>query len=103
MTDAVQMPRESTSSELVITTNRGGNRVFSCLGEVREFSVAPSEDLALLTAVLEDSNLDPAFVMQTHGLLNDLAFQLQQAVALACGTEESVSNREPARQEGHHG
>lgn len=102
MTKAVQTSRGSTSSELLIVTNRGGNRVFGSLQEVREFSASTSEDLALLTAIIEDTDLDPAFAIRAVGLLNDLAFQLQQAVALACETGESVSHHESVQTEVNH-
>jgi hypothetical protein len=76
--------------DLQITTNRGGRRVFSNLREVREFSVEVARDVAMLTAVLQDSTSDEGFVMQTMGLLNDISFQLQQAVELVC--EAGVSH-----------
>lgn len=103
MTETTQIPHAGQRDELLITTNRGGNRVFSCLNAVREFAVATSEDLALLTAVIDDSRLDPAFVMQTHGLLNDLAFQLQQAVALMCEADGAPANHKPSNRSVDHG
>jgi hypothetical protein len=78
---AIQRARQP---DLQITTNRGGRRVFSDLREVREFSVEVARDVAMLTAVLQDSTSDEGFVMQTMGLLNDISFQLQQAVELVC-------------------
>jgi hypothetical protein len=75
--------------ELRVATNRGGARVFQSLYEVCEFSRATSGDLATLTAVVEDSDLDTSYVIQTLGLLNDLAFQLQQSVALVCDSIET--------------
>ena len=75
---------DKQNAELRISTNRGGTRVFLDLREVREFSRATAEDLATLTAIVEDSSLDTSFVTIALGLLNDLAFQLQQSVALVC-------------------
>ena len=66
------------------STNRGGARVFKDLREVREFSAATSQDLAMLTAVVEASTLDDCYITQMLGLANDLAFQLQQSVTLIC-------------------
>ena len=54
------------------------------LREVREFSAATSQDLAMLTAVVEASTLDDCYITQMLGLANDLAFQLQQSVTLIC-------------------
>jgi hypothetical protein len=70
--------------ELSVTTNRGGRRVFEDIREVREFSVETARDLATLSAVIEDSKLDEPFVIRTLGLVNDLAFQLQQSIELMC-------------------
>jgi hypothetical protein len=81
----------SNQMDLRISTNRGGARVFQNLQEVREFSKATSDDLATLTAVVEDSDLDTSYVIQTLGLLNDLAFQLQQSIALVCDSIETPS------------
>ena len=45
---------DKQNAELRISTNRGGTRVFLDLREVREFSRATAEDLATLTAIVED-------------------------------------------------
>jgi len=82
---------DKQNAELRISTNRGGARVFLDLREVREFSKATAEDLATLAAVIEDSSLDTSFVNITLGLLNDLAFQLQQSIALVCDSIETPS------------
>jgi hypothetical protein len=77
----------NSHAELRIVTNRGGARVFKDLREVREFSAATSQDLAMLTAVVEASTLDECYITQMLGLANDLAFQLQQSVTLICEAE----------------
>ncbi len=73
--------------EMRIVTARGGSRSFLDLHEVRNFSKATADDLAALTTIMTESNADYGFVEQMWGLANDLAFQLQQSVALMCGTE----------------
>lgn len=103
MSDAIRVPSAKWPSELRITTNRGGDRIFLDLRQLREFSVETADDLATLTAVIGDSNLDAGFVMQTIGLLNDLAFQLQQAVALMCGPGAPENGKEPVNREARHG
>jgi hypothetical protein len=77
----------NSHAELRIVTNRGGARVFKDLREVREFATATSQDLAMLTAVVEASTLDDSYISQMLGPANDLAFQLQQSVALICEAE----------------
>jgi len=74
----------SSRTELRITTNRGGYRVFSHLEELRLFSIETARDVATLTAVLMESTSDDGYIAQTLGLLNDLSFQLQQCVEMAC-------------------
>ncbi|NMV41846.1 hypothetical protein [Ralstonia insidiosa] len=72
------------SEEMRVTTARGGDRVFENLDEVRKFSKATAEDLAALSLVITESKADPTFSDQMWELANDLAFQLQQSVALMC-------------------
>lgn len=82
--------RESPSqTEMRIVTARGGSRVFPDLNEVRAFSRATAEDLAALTVIMTDANADSPFSEQMWGLANDLAFQLQQSVALMCKSEST--------------
>ncbi|SOY56027.1 hypothetical protein [Cupriavidus taiwanensis] len=75
------------TKELRIATNRGGSRVFSSLQEVREFARHTARDVACLTAVAQSSSEDESFIVQMWGLVNDLAFQLEQAVDLIAGAE----------------
>lgn len=77
-------------AELRITTNRGGDRVFLDQQQLCEFTKATSEDLATLTAIVEKSECDSYFISQAVGLLNDLAFQLQQSVELMCGADSAM-------------
>lgn len=78
---------DAITPKLQIATNRGGRRVFLDLREVREFSVETSRDVATLTAIIQDSESDEGYIAQTLGLLNDISFQLQQAVELICDAE----------------
>ena len=73
--------------EIRIVTARGGSRVFGDLPELRVYSKATAEDLAALTLIMTEANADSPFSEQMWGLANDLAFQLQQSVALMCGVE----------------
>jgi hypothetical protein len=77
-------------TDLRVTTNRGGARVFMDLRQLREFSIETARDVATLTAIVEASEADESFIKQTLGLLNDLSFQLQQAVELICGIYGTV-------------
>lgn len=73
--------------ELRITTNRGGDRVFRDLRQLREFAVETSKDIANLTVILQESESDDGYISKILGLLNDLSFQLQQTVELICEAE----------------
>ncbi|KGS08609.1 hypothetical protein [Burkholderia sp. ABCPW 111] len=72
------------TTEYCIATNRGGARVFRNLIDAREFSVATASDLAALTAVIRASTEDDGLIDQAWALVNDLAFQLEQSVAIVC-------------------
>ncbi|CAG4891478.1 hypothetical protein [Paraburkholderia gardini] len=85
--DSRHFESSQLQAELRITTNRGGARVFRDLRDVREFSMATAEDVAVLTAVIMESTADSGLVERTLGVVNDLAFQLQQSVALMCEAE----------------
>lgn len=85
---------KATKADLRILTNRGGDRVFLDQQQVRDFTEATSEDLATLTAIIENSDVDDSFISHALGLLNDLAFQLQQSVKLICTTNDEHSATE---------
>ena len=72
------------SEEMRVITARCGVRVFWDLNEVSRFSKATAEDLAALSLVMTESKADATFSDQMWELANDLAFQLQQSVALMC-------------------
>lgn len=79
----------STKQEFRIHTNRGGDRVFDNAREALFFAKEVASDLASLTVVFEEgANADTVFMTRSLGAINDMAWQLEQALEILCGAEE---------------
>ena len=79
----------ATKQELRIRTNRGGDRVFDDARETLFFARETASDLASLTAVFQEStDAEQADLARSIGAMNDMAWQLEQALTLLCSAEE---------------
>ncbi|KFL24324.1 Uncharacterised protein [Ralstonia pickettii] len=81
----------ATKQELRIRTNRGGNRVFENAREMLFFAKETASDLASLTVIIQeatDAQAEPGFLARSIGAMNDMAWQLEQALEILCAAEE---------------
>ncbi|KJJ95046.1 hypothetical protein UB44_23300 [Burkholderiaceae bacterium 26] len=75
--------------ELRIRTNRGGSRLFENTNEMLFFARETATDLASLTAVLEGAaDAEPGFLARSIGTMNDIAWQLEQALEILYAAAE---------------
>ncbi|CAJ0699216.1 hypothetical protein [Ralstonia wenshanensis] len=78
-----------TTQQLRILTNRGGNRVFDDAREALFFARETASDLASLSAVFQEStDAEQVDLARSIGAMNDMAWQLEQALTLLCTAEE---------------
>lgn len=78
----------ATKQELRILTNRGGNRVFVTASELLYFAKETASDLTALTSVIQDVDADLPDISRSIGAMNDMAWQLEQALDLLCTAEQ---------------
>lgn len=80
-----------TEQELRIHTNRGGDRVFDNAREMLLFTKETASDMASLTVIFEEAAnaaADWTFMARSMGAMNDMAWQLEQALEILCAAEE---------------